>query len=211
MDLTIPNPTTKVMVDADLTPFEPADEYVIDSIEKLRVVSNPLRMQIINTLIPAPRTVKEVGDLLDIKSNTLYYHVGELEAAGMIELVGAIVKSGIQHKYYRASGRYYRLLPSLLHIDGEPDERRAGADFLAGAIEVSARNLRQSVHAGAVKEHPDLLRVSRRTIRTTPEQALALRERVGVLEREFIAADDHDAPLRIEFQFALFPALEDKR
>lgn len=194
---------------AELTPFEPDDEYLIDTIDKLRAVSNPLRMQILNALMSAARTVKEVGDLLGTKSNTLYYHVGELESAGMIVLVDAVVKSGIQLKYYRASARYYRLQSSLLYTNGELSERRAGADFVVGAVLGAAHDLRESLESGTANEHPECLRVSQRTIRTTEEQAAALRERVESLEREFAAADRAGAPLRIQLQYAFFPIADD--
>lgn len=185
--------------------FEPDAEYLIDTIEKLRAVSNPLRTQILDCLIPAARTVKEIGDRLGIKSKTLYYHVGELEAAGLIILVDAVVKSGIQHKYYRASGRYYRLLPSLLYASGGLGESQAGADFVVRAVESAAKDLRQALQAGVVEAHPRAFRVSQRLIHTTPERAAELRELVNALEREFVAADREGAPLKIELQFALFP------
>lgn len=198
------------MVDAVRAQFEPGDEYLIDTIEKLRVVANPLRTQILNSLIPTARTVKEIGDVLGIKSNTLYYHVGELESLGLVTLVDAVVKSGIQHKYYRASGRYFRLLPSLLYASGELAGRQAGANFLAGAVEDGARDLRKALESGMVTLHPEILRVSQRIIRTTQPRAVELRQQVDALERAFIAANDADAPLSVELQFALFPVADDR-
>lgn len=196
-------------MDAELTAYEPVAEYVIDTIEKLRVVSNPLRIQILNTIISSPRTVKEIGDQLGITSNTLYYHVAELENAGMVHLVGTAVKSGIQHKYYRASGRFYRLMPTLLYASDDHQQRKAGTDFVAGAVEDAARHLRQTIQSGLAQAHPELIRVARRTIRTTPERATELRNMVNELEQVFERADEPDAPLRVELQFAFFPIADE--
>lgn len=38
-------------VSVERVPFEQSDEYLIDTIDKLRVVANPLRLQIIDCLI----------------------------------------------------------------------------------------------------------------------------------------------------------------
>ncbi|MCO5176978.1 MAG: helix-turn-helix domain-containing protein [Thermomicrobiales bacterium] len=189
-------------------PFEQSDEYLIDTIDKLRVVANPLRLQIIDCLIHEAHTVKEIGDRLGIKSNTLYYHVSELESVGMVQLVDAVVISGIQNKYYRATARYFRLLSSLLYVDGDPI---GGADFLASTVEGTARDLRTAAASGTVERHPELLRITQRTIWTTPDRVAAIRKRLGDIERDFVQLNEPDGPVRVEMQFALFPHADTAR
>jgi len=195
-------------MNVELVPFVQVDEYLIDTIEKLRVVANPLRLQILDVLIQDAHTVKEIGDLLGIKSNTLYYHVSELENVGMVQLVDAVVISGIQNKYYRATARYYRLLSSLLYNGGDPV---GGADFLASTVEGSARDLRTALASGTVERHPELLRITQRTIWTTPENVAEIRQRLGDIERDFVRLSDPDGPVRVEMQFALFPHADTDR
>ena len=193
------------MSDVVRFPFEPDDVYTIDSLEKLRVVSNPLRMRILDCLIPQARTIKDVGDILEVRSNTLYYHASELETAGLIKLVDTPVKSGIQQKYYRASARYFLLQSSLLHRDASDGEVDPGLAFITGAIERSADELRRSFRHGLIDEWIDTMRVSRRVIRMSPERAVEFRQRLEELEAAFVALDDDTGELSIEYQFALFP------
>ena len=185
--------------------FEPPDIYEIDTIEKLRAVLNPLRTQILDCLIPATRTVKEVGDILGIRSNTLYYHVAALEEAGLVQLVDTVVKSGIRQKYYRASGRYFLLQSSLLHANDFEGAVSPGVAFITGVMERSVDELRRSHREGLVDCWMDVLKVSRRVITTSPERAAAFRLRLEALEAEFVRMNDDAAELSIEFEVALFP------
>lgn len=189
------------------TESEPADVYRIDTIEKLRVIANPLRMQILDCLIPQARTVKEVGDLLDLQSNTRYYHISELEQAGMIRVVDTVIKSGIQQKYYRATGKYYRVEPALLHADDQLGTPAPVATFMSGALEISAGRLRKAFSDGVMDLAPDITRVSRRTIHADPEQVAEFRQRLRALELEFESLHQEGAPNQFEFSYALFPTV----
>jgi DNA-binding transcriptional ArsR family regulator len=184
--------------------FAPADLYTIESLDELRAVATPLRLRIIDCLIDAPRTVKEVGDCLGIRSTKLYYHVGELEKVGLVRLVHTEIKSAIQVKYYRAVARYYFLSPAMLHADGDDRLTTSGA-FLAALLERAAQDLRRAIADGAVDRYPKAVKVSRRALRTTPERAAAFQERVADLDRAFRALEDEAGDLVAQFAVALFP------
>lgn len=191
-----PNPT-----------LEPADIFQIDTIEKLKIIANPLRMQILDCLIPKALTVKEIGDLLNIQSNTRYYHISELENAGMIRVVDTKVKSGIQQKFYRATGKYYRLEPTLLHNGSGSGAPGSAALFLSGALEISASQLRRSFRNGSIDSAPDITRVTRRVISADPDRLVAFRERLLELEAEFSDLHDENGPASFELSYALFPTV----
>jgi len=185
--------------------FEPDDVYVIDTHEKLRVLANPLRLQILESITEQARTAKEIGDLIGVQSNTRYYHLAELEKAGMIKVVDTVITSGIQQKYYRATGRFLRLELSLLHGIQTPGSTDPAVAFIVGAIERTARELLRSFEHGVTEQAMDLTRVARRTTRTTAEKAAAFKTQLNELESEFTALSDSDGDVTLEFGFALFP------
>lgn len=187
------------------TGFEPAPSRVLSDLEELRVVTHPLRRRIIDCLIPSEHTVKEIGRLLGVGSNTLYYHVGELERIGLVRRTRIGLKAGIQQSHYRATARYYHLAANLLDPNGGERRDDVGADFVAGAVEDGARYLRETFAAGAIDNRLDVVLVGRRTARLSAERAAQFRERLSALVRDFVAADQGDGEQRMEVVYALFP------
>ena len=183
--------------------FQPAEIRVIDRIDELRAIANPLRISMLDLLIAEPRTVKEIGKALGISSTKLYYHVGEMERAGLVRLVHTELQSGILAKYYRATARYYYLSPSLLQTSGSRDA--AGSEFLAAHIESGARDLRRAIGSGGIDELYDTFMVSRRVMRMSAERAAKFRAALEEIDREVGDAGDPGEPLRMELLLALFP------
>jgi DNA-binding transcriptional ArsR family regulator len=188
--------------------FDPAERYVIQTLEELRIIANPLRLRILDALIAAPQTVKQVGDTLGISSKKLYYHVNELERVGLVRLVHTEIQSGIQVKYYRAVAGYFYLTASMLHSDRHDGKQTASREFLAFLLESSAVSLRRSVEDGTLDRNRDAFIVSRRRLRLSSEQATALRDQLRTEERAILELDDPDGELTMSYVFALFPLSE---
>lgn len=191
--------------------FKPSERYVIQTLEELRIIANPLRLQILDALITAPLTVTQVGEQLGISSKKLYYHIGELERVGLVRLVHTEVQSGIQLKYYRAIAGYYYLTASMLHTDQNVKNADASEEFLGFLLESSALALRRSVTDGTIDRYPESFIVSRRILRMSPEKATQLRDRLREIEAQILAADDPDGELTFSFVYALFPRSGNQR
>ena len=69
--------------------------------------------------------MKQMSEKLNQPPTKLYYHVSELEAAGVVKLVGTRVKSGIIEKYYRIAAQSMQVDRSLLNA-GEGMEESMG-------------------------------------------------------------------------------------
>ncbi len=164
-------------------------------------------MRILGCLIPQARTAKEVGDLLKVQSNTRYYHIAELEKAGMVKVVDTVITSGIQQKIYRATGKYFRIVPTLLH-SSDPEPSQPVADFLANTITNTVDDLRRTFATGLAADRPGITNVSRRIIRTSPANAEAFRERFNLLEQDFEAMHDENAEMPLELAYAYFPYVD---
>jgi len=188
--------------------FRPADIQVIDRIDELRAIANPLRISLLDLLVAEPRTVKEIGKALGINSTKLYYHVGEMERTGLVRLVHTELQSGILAKYYRAAARYYYIAPSLLQASGSRDA--AGSEFLAAHIESGARDLRRAIGSGRIDELYDTFMVSRRVVRLSAEHAAKIRVALEEIDREVAGAGVPNEPIRMELLLALFPVPENE-
>ncbi|NLT94503.1 MAG: helix-turn-helix transcriptional regulator [Clostridia bacterium] len=83
------------------------ENLILQDLEKIKSVADPLRVKILKILIERQATVKQVADLLGHSSAKMHYHVKELEKQGLIQLVETIEKGGILEKYYRAVAKSY--------------------------------------------------------------------------------------------------------
>src|SRR5918912_4209068 len=102
----------------DRLPMQPPDRVVtITDLDRLRVIADPLRLRILETLIE-PRTVKQVAAALGLAPTKLYYHINLLERHGLIVVVDTRLVSGILEKRYQAAARCFRVDHALLALSG---------------------------------------------------------------------------------------------
>jgi len=92
----------------------PLPEMVISDLETLKVISDDLRLRLIQALRGAPRTVKELASEMGVPQKSLYYHVGLLEDHGLIRSVRTRVVRGITEKWYQATAYLIRLDGAVL-------------------------------------------------------------------------------------------------
>lgn len=181
---------------AQAEPFTPAQEFVIDDLETLKVLADPLRLNIVEYL-QKPSTVKDVAEKIDRPPTKLYYHFNLLEKHGLIRTVDTRIVSGIVEKHYQATAKRYRLTWGLLSpTDKEFDER---LEVMLGGIFGTARqDARESIITGVVDTSEDaptyqrlLLRSSRSSL--TPERATEFYDKLkGLLDEYGFAERDVD-------------------
>src|SRR5215207_4168204 len=82
---------------------------VIDDLDTLRLLTQPVRLKIVEALrsAPGPLSVKELAVALGTTQTKLYYHVNLLEGADLIRVAATRLVSGIVEKRYAATT--YRL------------------------------------------------------------------------------------------------------
>ena len=91
------------------SPQPPELVRVIDDLETLHLLTQPLRLRIVEALRAAsgPLAVKDLARVLATSQTKLYYHVNLLEEARLIRVAATRVVSGITEKRYEAAT--YRL------------------------------------------------------------------------------------------------------
>ncbi len=99
-------------------PFEVEKEYLVTSLETLKVMADPIRLHILEHLVAKPMTVKELAKRLGTTPTKLYYHINLMEEHGLIKVVSQRIVSGIVEKQYRTRAKSFDVDKSLLALGG---------------------------------------------------------------------------------------------
>lgn len=165
-----------------------ADHTVIEDLETLKVLADPLRLSILEYLMK-PSTVKKIAEKLGKPPTKLYYHFNLLEKHNLIQLVDTRVVSGIIEKHYQATAKQYFVAKDLLAPGNiENDE---GLELTLSSIFADAKNdIITSMREGAISaeteapKHKRMILAQHR-LTLTDDQAEELYARMHELFKEF--------------------------
>jgi hypothetical protein len=169
------------------TDFIPADEMIIEDLDTLKVLADPLRLRI-RELMTDPTTVKMVAAELNIPATKLYYHINLLEKHGLIVLVDTRIVSGIIEKHYQIAARSVQVARHLLSSESSTTENINIA--VGGILDDTKVDLLNSVTAGVAsmvedaKSHESVLMASTRFL-LNETQAVDFYDRLQKLVEEF--------------------------
>jgi DNA-binding transcriptional ArsR family regulator len=177
------------------TIFTPADEFIINDLETLKVVADPLRLNIIEFLT-SPKTVKEVAEKIDKPPTKLYYHFNLLEKHNLIQMVFTRIVSGIVEKHYVATAYLYRLADGLLAPGNSEFEERLEV-ILSGLYGSLRNDMRESLKAGVIDFGENApphrrLKLLQGTVYLSQERADEFYQRLETLIKEFGMVKYHE-------------------
>ena len=89
-------------------------QYITD-IEKLKIISDPLRISILTTLGTEKKNSKQLAKLLKINRTKIHYHINILEENNFIEVVDTDSINGIIQKYYLPTAQAFVPSPSIFN------------------------------------------------------------------------------------------------
>ncbi|MFI5759316.1 ArsR/SmtB family transcription factor [Streptomyces sp. NPDC051569] len=147
-----------------------------------KALADPLRIRLLEALWEMPRSARELADQADIPVDRLYYHLGQLERAGLIEIAE-----------YRplARGKVERVYaPAVTEPPGDTASPEEMVGFLGSMLDATRADISaawRSKQAGGLRE----VDVHRGALRLTDE---ALAELRGHIERLATRFGDRDAP-----------------
>jgi DNA-binding transcriptional ArsR family regulator len=145
-----------------------------------KALADPLRIRLVEALWESPRSARELADWLGVPADRLYYHLGQLERAGLIR---------VAEYQPRARGKVERVYAPVEvepPTDAGPEETAAflGAVLDATNLDISAAY--QAKQAGRRRE----VTVHRGALRLTDE---ALAELRGHIDRLTAQVAEHEA------------------
>jgi DNA-binding transcriptional ArsR family regulator len=128
---------------------EPDDEFRITNLETLKVLTDPLRLRIVEELIDGPRTVKQLARTMEMKPTKLYYHINLMEEHGLIRVVSTRVVSGIIEKLYHVRAFNYPMDRSLMGMSEAAEDEGLPA-MLASVLEHTGQEIKRSIKSGLI-------------------------------------------------------------
>jgi DNA-binding transcriptional ArsR family regulator len=188
----------------------PLAERVVGDVETLRALSDPLRIRILEAMVQAHDaswTVKRIATALGVGPTKLYHHIKILEERELIRPAGQQLVRGIVETSYRIGQLQLRLDRQLL-ASGGADVQSATQQAITAVFDQAREDLERAMAAGIVRVDAEAdssrpLIVRRDLIRTTPERAAELRERLAALLDEY--GTDSDGELTLGVLVSLHP------
>jgi DNA-binding transcriptional ArsR family regulator len=116
--------------------------FIIKDLETLKVLTDPLRLQIMEVLSLEPQTVNQVADKLGLSGSRLYYHFNMLEERRLIKVVETRTVNNIIEKVFWMSAEEISIDKDLLSISAEGTQE----------------NIRQIMESTVDALHDDIIR-----------------------------------------------------
>ena len=111
--------------------------FKIKTLEQVRLMSDPLKLQLLQAFAEDPKTTKQVATELGESITKLYRHVDALHDAGLLEIVSEKQKRGTVERTFRAVAQRFEADHSLFADDDGEDGQAAVRDMLrAGEEEI---------------------------------------------------------------------------
>lgn len=176
--------------------------FTITDLETLKVISEPLRAQLVEVLVAEPLTVKQVADKLGLAVSKLYYHVNLLEKHGLIQVVDTRIVSGIIEKQYRAVASKLDVDKNLLNFATDEGKETINA-IINSTIDLTREDLLRSLQARYFEleqqtavHRPRAILITRELSRIPDERADEFIEQLNTLIKSFGNEDTNDSTLR---------------
>lgn len=178
--------------------IEPKLVFTIHDLEALKVIADPLRNHIMETLQPSPLTVNQIAEKLGLSPSKLYYHVNLLEQHGFIRVVKTTVHGNLIEKHYWITALDFDVDKDLLNFRTEQGKENINAMFVS-VIDTTREDILRSLQARAfnlehgAEAHPRQTCLVRALSHISDQQTAEFIQRLGELVKEFEAADDPEA------------------
>ncbi|WP_042420807.1 winged helix-turn-helix domain-containing protein [Streptacidiphilus anmyonensis] len=133
------------------------DVRIVEDVETLKALSDPLRLSILQAMSGAPAdrswTAKELARELGEPQTKLYRHLKHLEETGLILVAETRLVSGIVEQRYAAAQRRIELSRGFLASSaaGESEERDAALGLVNSALTSFERELADALRSGRVR------------------------------------------------------------
>lgn len=140
-----------------------------------RALADPLRLRLLEALWECPHTAKELAELAGQPPDRLYYHLAQLEQAGLIEIAEyRPLPGGKVERVYR---------PAEVEPPGDTTTPEELSRFLIAALEATQADIAAAGVAKEAGERRDIS-LTRTTLRLSEGELVTLQERLLELVRQ---------------------------
>ncbi|MBG0785049.1 MAG: helix-turn-helix transcriptional regulator [Anaerolineaceae bacterium] len=164
--------------------------FKVDDLETLKVLTDPLRIQIMAVLDPEPCTINYVAERLGLSSSRLYYHFNLLESHGLIQVVETRMVNNIVEKVFWTSSEELTVDSDLFKYSSDE-----GSEYLSRLVISTLDSVREDMirsleaekfnydHGEEKKQSLLLMSKVQKRIRT--EDYLAYQKKLSALLEEY--------------------------
>jgi len=175
--------------------FGQDEQFVIKDVATLKVLADPLRIQLLSELTVAPRTVKALAAQIGVPQTRLYYHIKLLERHGIIRVVARRMVSGIEERSYQTTAKSTIVSPTLGAELARSGAVKAMFDLFAAQMEVA---LSDAVPVG--DPHSAVIALSTMPVFLTPDEVPAFQEALQQFVKPYTEETRWD---RNEYEFLI--------
>jgi DNA-binding transcriptional ArsR family regulator len=153
-----------------------------------KALADPLRIRLVEWLMERPRSARELADCAGLPADRLYYHLGQLEQAGLI---------GVAEYRRLARGKAERVYAAAeAEPPGDDASPQETAAFLGSVLEATTMDITaafQAKQAGRRRE----VDVTRAALRLTDEALAELRGHIAQITARFAEPQDNGTWTRL--------------
>ena len=170
--------------------FKPAPVMIVQDLETLKILADPLRNQILEILAPEKLTINQMAEKLGLTPSKLYYHINLLEKHGLIQEVDTIVKANIIEKVYWISAYECKMDQNLFNFS-TPEGQESVMTAMVTPINSTREDMLRSLEARATaldqgaEEHPRQVVIYREVRKMSDETADRFAERFKEVLEDF--------------------------
>ena len=170
--------------------FKPAPVMMVEDLETLKILADPMRNQILEILAPEKLTINQMAKKLGLSPSKLYYHINLLEKYGLIQEVDSIVKANIIEKVYWISAYECKMDDSLCNFS-TPEGQESTMTVMVTPIDSTREDMIRSLEARATalnqgaEEHPRDVVIYRELRKMSDQAADAFSERIKEVLDDF--------------------------
>ena len=185
------------------------DKLEINDLETLKVITDPTRLAIIESLAE-PGSVTEIAERLDVPRTRLYHHIKVLAEHGLVHVASTRKKGALSENLYEPAAHSYVPGPKLLESEDHPERVEA---VIAGVLDTTREDLRRSLLRHGIEEKPGQpkeISLFRSLTRLRPEEAEQLINEITELVERYgsLHKDDEDSEdtRRFAFTWLFYPS-----
>lgn len=182
------------------------DEKVVSDLRTLKLLSDPLRLRLLEAFADRPRSVKQAALRLKVPVGKLYYHIGLLERRGLLVIAATRRSARTTEKLYRVAARAFRVDRKILAIS----DSDAGFDAsLRAILDATRAEAQRGARLGAFDENSSAT-LARNVVAITHRQAAVFKAEIDRLLKRFESAGTGAGDILHNLTIAYFPIEEDR-
>lgn len=120
------------------------DTFIIETPEQLKAMSDPRRLELVKHLVERRLTVTQLAEAVGEQKSKLYYHLKELEAHRLIEVVETRQKGNLLEKIYRATAKLYTVDRSIFRNEHDMEMVSASVNSMLDSAAAEMNRLATS-------------------------------------------------------------------